>query len=71
MLKGQLGFQGFVVSDWAGIDQISPDYPLAVRTAVNAGIDMVMVPNDYRRFMTTLTAEVEAAASPPPASTTP
>ena len=60
VLKGELGFQGFVVSDWAGVDQIAPDYALAVRTAINAGIDMVMVPNDYRRFVQTLTGEVRA-----------
>ena len=26
VLKNELGFQGFLVSDWAAIDQISPDY---------------------------------------------
>lgn len=64
VLKGQMGFQGFVVSDWAGVDQIAPDYGLAVRTAVNAGVDMVMVPNDYPRFVRTLTGEVEAGRVP-------
>ena len=64
VLKGELGFQGFVVSDWAGVDQIAPDYALAVRTAIGAGIDMVMVPNDYRRFVQTLTGEVRAGRVP-------
>ena len=64
VLKGELGFGGFVVSDWAGVDQIAPDYALAVRTAINAGIDMVMVPNDYRRFVQTLTGEVQAGRVP-------
>ncbi|WP_420593602.1 glycoside hydrolase family 3 protein [Deinococcus sp.] len=64
VLKGELGFQGFVISDWAGIDQISPDYAEGVRTAINAGIDMVMVPNEYRKFIDTLTAEVEAGRIP-------
>ncbi|NPV66037.1 MAG: hypothetical protein HPY64_02690 [Anaerolineae bacterium] len=59
VLKGELGFSGFVVSDWGGIDQISPDYYAAVVTAINAGIDMNMVPYDYRRFIDTLTAAVE------------
>ncbi|HTQ49484.1 MAG TPA: glycoside hydrolase family 3 N-terminal domain-containing protein [Candidatus Acidoferrales bacterium] len=44
VLKQELGFKGFVVSDDAGIDQISPDYKLAVETAINAGIDMAMIP---------------------------
>ena len=44
VLKHELGFKGFIVSDDAGIDQISPDYKLAVQTAINAGIDMAMIP---------------------------
>ncbi|HZJ63216.1 MAG TPA: glycoside hydrolase family 3 N-terminal domain-containing protein, partial [Kofleriaceae bacterium] len=46
VLKGELGFSGFVISDWNGIDQIDgqPGFTATeVRTAVNAGIDMVMV----------------------------
>ncbi|HEV2319226.1 MAG TPA: glycoside hydrolase family 3 N-terminal domain-containing protein, partial [Verrucomicrobiae bacterium] len=45
VLKGQLGFKGFLVSDWAAIDQISPDYKTDVETSINAGLDMVMIPN--------------------------
>jgi beta-glucosidase len=55
-----LGFQGFVVSDWQAIDQISSDYSYDVRTAINAGIDMVMVPDDYKTFISTLDTEVKA-----------
>jgi beta-glucosidase len=44
VLKHELGFKGFVISDDAGIDQISPDYKQAVEQAVNAGIDMAMIP---------------------------
>ena len=50
LLKGELGFSGFVVSDWAGVDQVDPDYAAAVAKAIGAGIDMVMVPTDGRRF---------------------
>jgi len=48
VLKGELGYQGFVVSDWAGVKQL-PDatYADKVARAVNAGIDMIMVPDDY------------------------
>ncbi|MCX7655942.1 MAG: glycoside hydrolase family 3 C-terminal domain-containing protein, partial [Treponemataceae bacterium] len=53
-LKQKGGFTGFVVSDWGGIDQIDPDYSRAVEIAINAGIDMVMVPYDAQRFITTL-----------------
>ena len=58
VLKGELGFGGFVVSDWMGVDQIGPDYGESVVTAINAGIDMVMVPEDYHRFIRAMTAAV-------------
>ena len=57
VLKGELGFQGFLVSDWAAIDQISPDYKTDVETSINAGLDMVMIPrgpgkpNNYVEFI--------------------
>ncbi|MEU0808386.1 glycoside hydrolase family 3 N-terminal domain-containing protein [Streptomyces sp. NPDC005970] len=60
VLKGRMGFDGFVVSDWKAIDQIPGDYPSDVRTAVNAGVDMVMVPTAYADFHSTLVDEVEA-----------
>ena len=53
LLKGELGFTGLVVSDWAGIDQIDgePGFSAAeVAQAINSGVDMVMVPNDYELF---------------------
>ena len=59
ILKGELGFDGFIVSDWAGIDQVDPDYYTAVVTAINAGIDMNMVPYDYDRFINTMLEAVE------------
>lgn len=55
VLKKQWGFNGFVVSDWGGIDQVDPDYSKAVAKAINAGIDMVMVPYDANRFINTMT----------------
>jgi beta-glucosidase len=62
VLKGELGFTGFVVSDWAGIDQVSGDYSQAVVSSINAGVDMAMVPYDYERFISTLKRAVEAGA---------
>jgi beta-glucosidase len=64
VLKGELGFTGIVVSDWAGINQISSDYAFDVRTAINAGIDMVMVPDNYKTFISTLRSEVNAGNVP-------
>ena len=35
VLKGDLGFSGFVVSDWAGVDQVDPDYATAVAQSIS------------------------------------
>ena len=67
VLKVELGFDGFVVSDWAGADQIDGADGLSaddVRAAINAGVDMVMVPFDYANFVSLLRAEVESRAVP-------
>ncbi len=46
-LRGDLGFTGFVVSDWAGCNQVDPsDYHAAIAQCINAGVDMVMTPSD-------------------------
>ncbi len=58
-LKGELGFKGFVVSDWAGINQISNDYNEAIVTSINAGLDMIMVPDQYPAFIDGLTRAVK------------
>jgi beta-glucosidase len=60
VLKGELGFRGFVVSDWAGINQIFPDdYYASVVTAINAGIDMAMIPDSHTNFITTVDQAVK------------
>jgi beta-glucosidase len=64
VLRDELGFEGFVVSDCQGIDQIPGDYYSDVVTAINAGIDMVMVPYDYKGFIDTLTEAVEKGDVP-------
>ncbi|RZU44656.1 beta-glucosidase [Streptomyces sp. BK022] len=60
VLKGRMGFDGFVISDWNAIDQLPGDYATQVRTSVNAGVDMMMVPYTYKEFSAALTAEVKA-----------
>jgi len=59
VLKNELGFKGFVVSDWAAIDQIPGDYASDVEISINSGIDMVMVPKNYIDFFNTLKTLVE------------
>jgi len=46
VLKTELGFEGFVISDYNAIAQINPNYNTAVATAINAGVDMGMEAND-------------------------
>jgi len=62
VLKDELGFTGFVVSDWGGVDQVDSNYDEAVVASINAGIDMNMVPYDAERFINSLTAAVESGA---------
>lgn len=59
ILKNELGFPGFIVSDWQAMDQIYPDdYYASIVTSVNAGVDMNMVPYDYINFIETLKTAV-------------
>ena len=60
VLKKELGFEGFLISDYDAIDEIPGDYRSDIRESVNAGMDMFMVPQKYREFITTLKALVEA-----------
>ena len=60
VLKGRLGFNGFVVSDWDAIQELPGSFRQQVVAAVNAGIDMAMVPFAAREFIETLTAAVTA-----------
>jgi beta-glucosidase len=59
LLKQQLGFEGFVISDWDGIDYLSDDYAEAIALCVNAGIDMFMVSVQWREFIELLTQHVD------------
>jgi beta-glucosidase len=54
-LKGELGFKGFVVGDWRGINQVDPDFKTAIKISINAGVDMAMEPGDFKYFISKLT----------------
>ncbi|GAA1135765.1 hypothetical protein GCM10009630_38310 [Kribbella jejuensis] len=64
VLKQRMGFGGFVISDWQAIDQLPGDYASDIRTSINAGLDMIMVPTDYQGFTQGLTAEIAAGRIP-------
>jgi len=64
LLKGELGFQGMVISDWDAIRQLSGgSYKMQIANAINAGIDMVMATNgrnvwtDFIRLLRELVEE--------------
>lgn len=64
VLKNELGFKGFVVSDWYGIYEISDNHFNDAVTAINAGVDMVMLPFDYKPFIKNVSAAVEQGLIP-------
>ena len=67
ILKVEMGFDGFVISDWQGIDEIPGDYKSDIITSINAGIDMVMVSGQgqpYKKFMRLLKESVEEGSIP-------
>ena len=63
VLKRELGFKGIVISDYNGVDKIDgqPGFtPAEVTASINAGMDMIMVPFEYRKFIDTMRAEIAA-----------
>ena len=71
LLKEELGFKGFVVSDWAAIEEIPGDYKSDIITSINAGIDMVMVPGavkfgneSFENFLKLLEESVQEGSIP-------
>ncbi len=64
VLKGEFGFDGFLISDYNAIDQVAPDYKEAVGICINAGIDMGMVPNAHAKFIKCLRELVEEGKVP-------
>lgn len=54
VLKNELGFKGFLISDYAAIDQIPGDFASDIEISINAGLDMIMVPDRYKEFISIL-----------------
>ncbi|XP_019197831.1 PREDICTED: uncharacterized protein LOC109191663 isoform X1 [Ipomoea nil] len=67
-LKNKLKFRGFVISDWQGIDRITnpphANYTYSVQAGILAGIDMIMVPENYAEYLSSLTELVKKNVIP-------
>jgi beta-glucosidase len=64
ILKQELGFEGFLISDYNAIDQVDPDYKKAIGISINAGMDMAMVPDKYKTYIADLKQLVEEGVVP-------
>ncbi len=64
ILKEELGFQGFLISDYNAIDQVDRDYKKAIGISINAGMDMAMVTNRYRDYISDLKQLVDEKVVP-------
>ena len=65
VLRNKLGFQGVILTDWEDIrklhdrDKVAKTQREAIKIAINAGIDMSMVPYEYEHFIKNLKSLVE------------
>jgi beta-glucosidase len=64
VLKKRMGFDGVVVSDWNGIDEVQSCTVNSCAQAVNAGIDLFMVPQEWKAFVANTVAQVRAGDIP-------
>jgi beta-glucosidase len=64
VLKDELGFEGFLISDYAAIEPLPGDYKHKIAMSVNAGMDMVMVPERYQEFIAKLKESAQDGTVP-------
>lgn len=62
VLKGQMGFDGFVVGDWNGHEQVPGCSPASCADAINAGVDMIMVPYEWKKFLDNIVSQVKSGS---------
>lgn len=64
VLKGRMGFNGFVIGDWNAHEEIPGCTRMDCPAAINAGVDMMMPPTDWRAFHANTIAHVKAGDIP-------
>ncbi len=60
VLKERMGFDGFVIGDWNGHGEVPGCRNDSCAQAINAGIDMIMVPEDWKAFIANTLEQVRA-----------
>ncbi|MET8154743.1 exo 1,3/1,4-beta-D-glucan glucohydrolase [Sphaerisporangium sp. NPDC005289] len=64
ILKGKMGFDGLVVGDWNAHGQVTGCTNSSCARAINAGVDVIMVPNDWKAFIANTIAQVQSGEIP-------
>lgn len=62
VLRDEMGFKGFVISDWDALELMRGTYDEQIVDAVNAGVDMIMLSNGYVKFLQSLERSVKSGA---------
>lgn len=58
-LKNKMGFDGFIISDWDGIAEVEGCSTDSCAQSINAGVDMIMVPDHWKAFIVNTIAQVK------------
>jgi beta-glucosidase len=64
VLKTRMGFDGLIVSDWDGIDEVQGCAKDKCPAAINAGIDLIMVPTEWKSFIANTVENVRKGEVP-------
>jgi beta-glucosidase len=64
VLKGRMGFDGFVVGDWNGHGQVAGCTPRNCAQAANAGLDMYMAPDSWKELFANTVAQAKSGEIP-------
>jgi len=64
VLKTKMGFDGFVITDWNGHGEVPGCRNDSCAAAINAGNDMIMVPDDWKAFIANTIKQVESGEIP-------
>ena len=64
VLKEQLGFDGFVIGGWNGHGEVQGCSNASCPRAINAGVDMLMAPEDWKALITNTIEQVHSGLIP-------